>query len=367
MDTTLPRRRGADHGLRQVPLHEALDAAEAPLPEKGILRILICRTSHSLGNTLLITPLLQEIEATWPGAEVDIVTRNAVAVDIFANYASVREVYCLPKRALRRPLLWLRHLRSLRRNRYDLVVDTDQRSRTGRALLSLSHARYKLGFAGKRRSRALTHAVDAGQAPEHAGLAPVYLLRSAMQRTAQHDYPGLAVRLGDDEREQGRQILQRLAHVEVAHVEDQLGHGSSPIIGVFANATGHKLLDRAWWRAFLPPVEAAYPGFTFIEIAPASGASMLDSRYPVYYSSSVRKLSKVLSNLSMLITLDCGVMHLARASGTRTAAVFTVTNPDEWGPYGPGAHVVRAGGMSAEEAARRLIDDVPMDFLQARS
>jgi ADP-heptose:LPS heptosyltransferase len=361
MNTTLQRRRVADHGLRQLPGHEALDAADAPLPQKGILRILICRTSHSLGNTLLITPLLQEIEATWPGAEVDIVTRNGVAGDIFANFVSVREVYCLPKRALQRPLLWLRHVRSLRRNRYDLVIDTDQRSRTGRALLSLSRSRYKLGFDGKRRSRALTHAVDAAHAPEHAGLAPVYLLRSAMQRT-HPDYPGLAVRLSDDEREQGRGILNRLAQSE-----DQVERQSRPVIGVFANATGHKLLDRVWWRAFLPLVEAAYPGFTFVEIAPASGSSMLDSRYPVYYSSSVRKLSKVLSGLSMLITLDCGVMHLARASGTRTAAVFTVTDPAQWGPYGPGAHVVRAGGESAEEAARRLVAEVPVELLQAKS
>ena len=359
MDITLLRRRVAAHGLRLFAREEALDAAEAPLRKAGILRILICRTSHSLGNTLLVTPLLQEIEAIWPGAEVDIVTRNPVAVDIFANYASVRHVYCLPKRAMQRPLQMLQHLQSLRRNRYDLAIDTDPRSRTGRALLAQSRARYKVGFVGKRKRGTVTHAVELALAPKHAGQLPVYLLRSAMHRV-QLDYPALDMRLTADEREQGREMLDRLVAGE-----DGVEPRTKRIIGVFANATGHKLLDRAWWRSFMPLVEAAYPDFSFVEIAPASGVSMLDSRYPIYYTSSVRKLSKVLSGLSMLICLDCGIMHLARASGTKTAAVFTVTDTAQWGPYGAGAYVVQGSGQTAEESARRLIAAVPPALLQA--
>src|SRR5579864_9139539 len=55
----------------------------APVPSFGIFRILICRVTHSLGNTLLVTPLVRELEATYPGAEIDIVTRSEVATDIF--------------------------------------------------------------------------------------------------------------------------------------------------------------------------------------------------------------------------------------------------------------------------------------------
>ncbi len=359
MDITLLRRRVTAHGLRLFARQETSAAAGTPLRQTGILRILICRTSHSLGNTLLITPLLQEIEAIWPGAEIDIITRSPVAVDIFANFANVRHIYCLPKRAMQRPLQLLQHLQSLRRNRYDLAIDTDPRSRTGRALLSQSRARYKVGFVSERKRGTVTHAVEAALAPEHAGQKPVYLLRSAMHRV-HLDYPALDVRLTNDEREQGREMLDRL----VAR-EDGIEPRTKKIIGVFANATGHKLLDRAWWRVFMPLVEAAYPEFSFVEIAPASGVSMLDSRYPIYYTSSVRKLSKVLSGLSMLICLDCGVMHLARASGTKTAAVFTVTDTAQWGPYGPGAYVVECGGQTAEESARRLIAAVPPALLQA--
>lgn len=355
MDIALFRRRVAAHGLRLFAGGGSVLPAAWPLRQTGILRILICRTSQSLGNTLLITPLLQEIESIWPGAEVDIVTRNAVAREVFCGYASVRNVYCLPRRAAGEPLNFIRQLRELRRNRYDLAIDTDPRSRTGRALLAQSRARYKLGFTGAGKRAGVTHGVDVADAPQHAGQIPVYLLRHALHRSA-IEYPALDLRLSAAEREEGVAMVARLVAGPSA---------KRPTIGIFANATGHKLLDATWWQEFLPLIERAYPEFNLIEIAPGTGVSLLDSRYPIYYSSSVRKLAKVLSGLSLMISLDCGIMHLARASRTRTAAIFTVTDSAQWGPYGPGAHVVDARGLTAEQAARQLIDALSPQLLQS--
>ena len=57
-------------------------AESGPLPAEGIHRILICRVSHTLGNTLLLTPLLRELQKIYPGAEIDVVTRSQVAEEI---------------------------------------------------------------------------------------------------------------------------------------------------------------------------------------------------------------------------------------------------------------------------------------------
>ncbi|MEP6938916.1 MAG: glycosyltransferase family 9 protein [Rudaea sp.] len=355
MDIALLRRRFVTHGLRLLAGDGRAPSIDWPLRQSGILRILVCRTSQSLGNTLLITPLLQEIEAIWPGAEIDIVTRNPASTQIFAGYASVRDVYCLPRRAASAPIELARQLHKLRRNRYDLAIDSDPRSRTSRALLALSRARFKLGFVGAGKNAGLTHAIDIAGAPPHAGQIPVYLLRQALHRSA-IDYPSLDLRLTAAEREQGSAILARL-------VAQSAASAKRGTIGVFANATGHKRRDAEWWRAFLPAIESAYPDFNFIEIAPGDGVSLLDGRYPAYYSSSVRKLARVLSGLSMVISLDCGIMHLARASGTKTAAVFTVTDSAQWGPYGAGAFVIDAHDQSPERAARGLVDAAVPELL----
>jgi ADP-heptose:LPS heptosyltransferase len=355
MDIHALRRRLAARGMRL--LAGPGDTADAGvLLPRGVFRILICRISHSLGNTLLITPLLQEIEAVWPGAEVDIVSRNPIAPEIFRGYACVRDVICLPRRGLRHPLALLRCLRRLQRAEYDLAIDTDPRSQTGRALLLRSRAHYKLGFAGERKSGEISYAVSLDEAPRHNGQYPVYLLRSALRRAAM-PYPPLDLRLNPSERESGAQVLARLA------AQAAPGRGRRGVIGVFANATGAKLLSPAWWREFMPAIDAHFSEFAIVEIVPMNAVSMLDSRYPAYYSSHVRKLASVLSQLSLLICLDCGVMHLARASGTRTAAIFTQTDIAEWGPYGEGATVVDAAALSAEQAAQALIATASIDVV----
>lgn len=352
MDIQLLRRRVAQRGMQLVLGDGTSTTAESEaLPTAGIFRVLICRVSHSLGNTLLVTPLVQEIEATWPGAEIDILTRSLVAAEIFASYSCVRNIYCLPRHGVCHPLRVLRALRRMRETQYDLAIDTDPRSQTGRALLLRSRARHKLGFVSDKKSGTLSHGVDPAGAPKHAGQFPVYLLRSALHRTVS-EYPPLDLRLTRFECEEGRRILARLTAGTKAPVK-------KGIIGIFANATGPKFLNEDWWRDFMPTIEAHFADFSIVEIVPMSGESMLGSRYPAYYSSSIRKLAKVLSELSGLICLDCGIMHLARASGTPTAAIFTTTDVQEWGPYGPGAYVVRGEQQTAQQVAHRLVNEIP--------
>ena len=328
--------------------HAARDGAASRLPRAGIFRILVCRTSHSLGNTLFMTPLLREIEASWPGAEVDLITRYASAAQIVASYASIRSVLVLPKQLLRHPLQWLRTLRRMRRARYDLVIDTDLRSRTGRWLLRLARGRYTLGFAGR---GALGVAVDAAQAPKHAAHFPVYLLREALG-VAGRAYAPLSLRLTSSERARGR--------VRLAQVAGSAARGKRGVIGVFANATGPKALPEQWWARLLREAEPRLADYAIVEIVPAFGRSLLGERYPAYYSSDIRNLSKFLSALSMLICLDCGIMHLARASGTPVGAIFTTTDVDIWGPYGSGACVAHGDAGDPEAAARALLDAMPM-------
>lgn len=326
-----------------APMHAA-----AVLPRAGIFRILVCRTSHSLGNTLFMTPLLQEIAATWPGAEVDLVTRYAPAAQIFQTFATIRDVLVLPKAPLRHPLRWAGVVLRMRRTRYDLVIDTDMRSRTGRLLLRLARARHRIGFAGR---GALTLAVDAASAPRHAAHFPVFLLRRALGN-ADADYPLLNLRLSNAERRQGQARLR--------HVAGDGAQASRGIVGIFANATGPKAMSAQWWERFMAVAEAQLAGYSIVEVIPAFGRSMLGGRYPAYYSSDIRQLSCFLSALSLLICLDCGIMHLARASGTPVGAVFTTTDVGIWGPYGSGAHVARGDADHPEAAARALLALLPL-------
>ena len=315
------------------------------LPHVGIFRILICRTTHSLGNTLLLTPLLRELETVYPGAEIDIVTRTPIGIEIFRRFSNVRRVLSLPAHAFGSPLQFLRILRLTRNTRYDLVIDPSPRSRTGRKLLSGAIGTYKLGFAGYK-DRVLTHRVPLPSAIRHTGQRAVHLLRSALG-TSNEAFPSPDMCLSPTERREGRLTLARI--LESAGVRESKG-----VIGIFANATGAKLLPEAWWQTFLNALTARYPAHTVLEIIPAFGRSMLSSRYLTFYSTDIRRLGSVLGALTAFVSTDCGVMHLACASGVPVTGIFSATDAAEWGPYGRRDRAIDARGLSPSQVAEQV-------------
>jgi ADP-heptose:LPS heptosyltransferase len=315
------------------------------LPDVGIFRILVCRAAISLGNTLMLTPLLREIGRVYPGAEIDIVTRSTFGTDVFKGFPGVRRVLILPGRAVGRPWQFLRTLRVMRETHYDLVIDPCPRSRTGRTLLTLARGTFKLGFAG-RGDRSLSHRVVMSETVRHAGQRPVDLLRATLGNPARA-FPSLDIGLSRDERDAGRNALFGL-------LESRGMRRNAGTIGIFANATGTKLLSDAWWLAFLDTLAARYPEHAIIEIVPAFGRSMLGSRYPAFYSSDIRRVAGVLSALTAFVSADCGVMHLACASGIPVTAIFSVSDAAEWGPYGARDRTIEARGLSPEQAAAQV-------------
>ena len=324
-----------------------VESARASLPTRGVFRILIVRVSHSLGNTLMMTPLIREIEATYPGAEIELVTRSQVGKDVFGSFPSVARIHQLPGWGLSHPWQILGMLRRIRRNRYDLVIDPSPTSQTDRLMALWARGRFTLGFANEKKAGSISHAVPLPTTTRHIGQLPIVLLRHACGSATIGAFPTIDLALTRAEREQGAATLSRL----VGNTGQMKG-----VIGIFANASGNKFLGGTWWKRFVDVLEPRFEGYSFVEIVPASGVSLLESRHPAYYSGDIRKLCGVLSALTMYISCDCGVMHLASASGTPTVGIFTATDPAEWGPYGTRDQVIRAFELTAEQAAQQVGD-----------
>lgn len=320
-----------------------------PLPRHGIHRILICHVSHTLGNTVLATPLLQDIERVWPGAEVDIVSRSPVAPQVYGAYPGVSRLIMLPAYGFAHPLTVWRCWRRMRAARYDLAIDTDPRSQTGRLWLLRARARCTLGYDGPRKSGRLSHPVPVEGMPRRKAWQPVHLLRRALGETdSSRPWPLPDLRLSADERACGRAMLVRIDGIDAGNEE------APAVIGLFANATGNKRLEQAWWRALLERLPAGTSAKPPVEIVPAFGRSLLDDRYPAFFCTDLRKLAATLSALDVLVTGDCGVMHLACAAGVPVIALFVATDADEWGPYGPHDHVLAVRRDAPERAAAAI-------------
>lgn len=317
-----------------------------PLPAAGIHRILICHVSHTLGNTLLLTPLLRELERAYPGAEVDLLTRSPVADDVFGSFRCVRHVFRLPRHGMGAPWRVLRILRTLRTHQYDLAIDPCVSSQSDRIGVLAARATRRLGYVAPGKSGRLSHGVAVPTDVRHVGQLPVYLLRSATGRGVQDQYPSLDVCLTPSERAFGAALLAGLVTTPVAP--------TPPLIGLFANATGTKQLGATWWQRFARRVAERVPGSCVVEIVPVSGTAVLGEGFPTFYSSDLRRLACALSGLSLFVSADCGIMHLACASGTPTVGLFTVTDAKQWGPYGVNDCAFEVALQTPEQVADAL-------------
>jgi heptosyltransferase-3 len=322
-------------------------SGDLSLPHKDVFRILVCRVTHSLGNTLCTTPLMRELAQIYPGAEIDIVTRSPVANEIYGAHRNVRQIFNVPAHGIFHPLRYANLLKRVRETKYDLVIDPCTRSRTDRLWLSVAKGRYKLGYRKKLFDHCLTHVSARLPEVKHTAHKPVALLRDALGIAPDSRMPTLSVGLDAAERLAGRAALDA--------VLGRISVGDQPVIGVFANATGAKLLPASWWLAFTKVLERRAPKMAIVEIVPAFARSMLGSRYPAYFSSDVRQLAAVLGELSMLVTADCGVMHLASAADCPVTAIFSVTDADEWGPYGARDCILDAREARPETLAARVV------------
>jgi heptosyltransferase III len=152
-------------------------------PAAPVRRIVVVRPNHRLGNTLLLTPLIQELEAHFPAAEIELVGGGRAGRAVFQQFPQVTTLHSFPAKSYNNPGQVMKLLLALRERSYDLAIDPIPRSRSGRFLLSLVRARVRIGYRwGVRiRDAMLTHAVNPELAPVHCAHSPLYLLRSALR------------------------------------------------------------------------------------------------------------------------------------------------------------------------------------------
>jgi ADP-heptose:LPS heptosyltransferase len=322
-------------------------AAGSQVARYASATILICRPNTRLGNTLLMTPLLEEIEAALPAAQVEILTACPAASEVFREYRSVRRVHQLPFRGVRHPLRHLLTLLRVRRVRFDVLIDPCPRSWTSRFLTRHLIARLKLGFASGHKSDGIDVSVPFEGAPPHMGDYPVYLLRRGLlgldEVAARADNPTLDIRLTAAECQAGREEIARLRG----------GGATDPVIAVAAHATGAKRFGVEWWRGMIASLQARVPAVRVIEIRPPSGVAALPE-LPAYYSGRVREVAAVVAAADCFVCADSGLMHLSAATDATTVGLFKVTQPRLYAPRRGASCALTASDGAPELVAERV-------------
>lgn len=288
----------------------------------NINKILISRPNSRLGNQILITPVVQEISDIFPNSKIDLFVRGGAAVVIFENYNNIDQIIRLPQKPFKNLIQYLLVWVKLRRKNYDLAINIDNGSSSGK--LSTQLVKSKIKIFG---------AVDNDLSLQkedyiHIAKAPVYNLRKSLSKVMdikeEKPIPPLSIRLNEEEKKRGKELLS------------QLVKNNKETICIYTYATGAKCYSKDWWTDLYNQLKEKYePEYNIIEILPKENVSQIDFKASSsFYSRDIREMGALIANSILFIGADSGIMHLACSSGTPTIGLFSVSDLERYKPYG---------------------------------
>jgi ADP-heptose:LPS heptosyltransferase len=336
-------RRFVTRSLTKILLNNNFNSDQVLNPLQ-VQRVLISRPNHRLGNQILITPLVQEVEHCFPNAKIDLFVKGGVANIIFENYSAVDQIIHLPKSHFKQLgtyfLSWLK----IRKYKYDVAINVDQGSSSGR--LSVLFSRSKIKIIGDVSFEKIIN--EEFSDAIHMAKYPVYMFRHYLNKlqvqVPKKQISSLDLRLSDKELEVGKENLKAL------NLNPNL-----PTVCLFTFATGSKCYSKEWWHSFLMEIESNFAqDFNLIEILPVENVSQIDFKLPSFYSKDVRAIASLISNTKLFIGADSGMMHLASASKTTTIGLFSVTSIPKYGPFGNQSFAIQTNGCSHQEMILKI-------------
>jgi heptosyltransferase III len=298
----------------------------ASLSTSVVSSVLVCRINGRLGNTVFLTPLINRIHELLPDASIDLAMSYPQAPSLLRKQPGVRDIISFPHKGVGMVWRYFAAVRRMRAQRYDVVIDPTPESTSGRIVLTLCRAKYRVGFATGSQWAPLTHAIPEPDEFMHQAIRPVHLLCGIFGVPYDQQAVRLALHLQSVEIEAGRSAIVR------AIQRKELRAGATGTFGFFAHGTGSKPLERTWWLAFWKAFLELEPTAIPVEFLPSPAAAATDERLPSLHFPSVRELTAAISTTRMFISADTGPMHLASATPVPTVALFRASNPTLYRP-----------------------------------
>jgi heptosyltransferase-3 len=328
-------RRSLMQGVTKKISGSSLNENLPMIDKDAIKTVLISRPNHRLGNQLLITPLVQEVTDTFPNCKIDLFVKGNIAPIIFENYGNIGSIIKLPKKHFNDLLPYTKGWLALKNKQYDLVINVDKNSSSGRLSTKFAKSNYKF-FGDEETEFELKY-------PDHKHIAksPVYGLRSYLSKLGiqnkENPVPPLDIKLSPPEIAAAKLELEKLIDKD------------KKTICLFTFATGDKCYSETWWNAFYERLKKDYNNYNIIELLPVENVSQIAFKAPSFYSKDIRQIASFIANTDIFIGADSGMMHLASASKTPTVGLFSVTVIEKYAPYGNNSVAVDTNSTSTDD------------------
>lgn len=303
-------------------------------------RILLIKPS-SLGDIVHALPMLAALRRRWPDAHIAWLVGASFA-PLLDGHPLIDEVIRFDRKRYGQmwwnpaaSIAFWRFVASIRRRRFDLVIDLQGLIRSG--LLSwFSGARRRVGFAHAREAAWLFYTQRVSCPPDspHAVDRNLCVARQLGLPIDPIEFP---LALTDAELERARALL----------AETQTDSSES----ITAILPGARWASKQWpARRFAEVVDTLQANGTRCLLLGAPDDEPLgeiimrecrDAPVNLIGRTSLRELVALLALADRVVCCDSGPMHIAAALDRPLTAIFGPTDPNRTGPYGSRSAVVR--------------------------
>ncbi len=294
-------------------------------------KILIIQLS-ALGDTILAVPTLRAIRYRFPNAEITMLA-SSTNLDYLARcpYVDRRVAFHFPVHRL---------LYALRRERFDWAIDLEHWPRLSALLAYASGAPVRIGFSAAKQHR---HFLFTEVVPHHPGQHEVLNFLHIARRLA-CPMRGKQLEVWFSERDR-TWVLDTLATEKVLP--------ERPLVAFHPEAGRRGEPRRRWpqerYIALADALVARYGAQIVLTGAPGEvevshQISVRTKHPPVMLAgkTGINQLAALFSHADLVISGNCGPMHLAAAAGTPIIALHGPTNAVQWGPWTSEAYPVCA-------------------------
>ncbi|MBC8143311.1 MAG: lipopolysaccharide heptosyltransferase II [Armatimonadetes bacterium] len=304
--------------------------------------VLVITKHHFMGDAIVTVPLLRAVRQIWGNTRLSVLT-GAAAATVLEGCPYTDKIIAYNPKQERGYLRQIRFLREVEEHAPEMCLVVDRSFRTA-VLAAATGAQVRAGFAVEYRSPLLTHPVgyklDRREIECCLDILRV-LVADAPGSDSRYD-PAPELWITGEERQSGRTILQ-----------DVGASGFDTLIGFQPGATFTvKQWDTARFAAVADALTRANPGAAIVlfggrnEMETAKQfRELVSPKTPVFDltgTTSLRETMATLSYMSLFISNDTGVAHIAAGLRVPLVTLFGATIAHKWGNYGAFNAVIRA-------------------------
>ncbi|MBN1475014.1 MAG: lipopolysaccharide heptosyltransferase II [Syntrophaceae bacterium] len=303
------------------------------LPKEGLNKILI-RGTNWIGDAVLTLPAIASVRAAYPESRISILAKPVVA-DIYKLFAQVDEII-IYKKQFDNPLGVFRLARVLYKKRFDAAILL-QNAIEAAIMTFAARIKLRAGYNSDGRGLLLTHSVKRTSEVKEIHQVGYYL--------------EMAKALGCPPVGQEMNLQSKINRVTAQNILREFIPGAKKIIiGIAPGATygpaKRWLPDR--FAAVADKLKNIFDCQIILlggrddwktaeEVKRWAGADLIN----IAGKTTVREAVYLISQCSLFISNDSGLMHIAGALNIPTVAIFGSTNPVTTSPVGEKIIIVR--------------------------